>query len=379
MLTRRQFSIGATSIAALTGAPAYGQAPRPDGRIAMVDAPVNVSEYVERLKANGVTAIGRYFARKAQPELGLPHKRIAFEKAPNGQTEADFIKSYGINIHSVYQYYSGGDGSKFLFGRKDTETPKKEAQEDAKAAVEQAKLINQPEGTAIYFGVDYNCVKGAKGPGGKPQIEFIIDYFRIINAQVGGHYRIGTYANGYVNRILRKEGLISLSWISPSASYDETTQYISDGDWHLFQNQVDRRWYETSSCPSGLDLDTNLQKGTGDVGLWGGDPIPSDRTTAIYGQRRFAKEKAPIFKAAGGGALIDKTRCVQVDKVIAGKKTKVWASVKEDHVLRLHNVRVLEISGEWLHVDVDDDGRPDGYCHAKYFTQDLDKMPPWKV
>jgi hypothetical protein len=95
----------------------------------MVDAPVNVCEYVERLKANGVVAIGRYFARKAQPELGLPHKRIAFEKAPNGQTEADFIKSYGINIHSVYQYYSGGDGSKFLFGRNDTQTPKKEAEE----------------------------------------------------------------------------------------------------------------------------------------------------------------------------------------------------------------------------------------------------------
>ena len=134
----------------------------------------------------------------------------------------------------------------------DTGSAKAEVAADVKAALDQAKLVGQPEGSAIYFGVDFNVNRASVDP--------VLEYFRVIGQTVGRHYAIGIYGNGFVNRILRQEKLVAYNWISASRSHEETVDFYNSGQWHLFQNQVDRRWFgPPGKCATGLDVDTNLQ------------------------------------------------------------------------------------------------------------------------
>ncbi|HEX8164672.1 MAG TPA: glycoside hydrolase domain-containing protein [Beijerinckiaceae bacterium] len=372
MLTRRQFTAGlsATAFSFAADDKTFAQNAITEARVAIIDTPLDVMPYLHELKTRGVAVVGRYYARKLNVSAT---KRIAFNKT-DGVPEAKAITNAGINILSIYQYMSGGSGKKFMYGRPDTGSdPKKEARADADAALQQARMVDQPKGTAIYFGVDYDCREGAKGPRGKPQIEFVMDYFRIINAIVGPHFRIGTYANGYVNKVLRSEGLVSLSWVSPSPSYDQTPEFLREGDWHLFQNQVDRRWFEKKQCPSGLDVDTNVQRpDADDIGFWGGEPVRRERVTAIFNERRFVVRSSPVYKAPDGREPIEKLRCRQ------NEKTKAWRWIDENRVVKYRNVRVIEDLGEWLGVDINDDGVPDGYCRATAFSKGLRDIPDYE-
>ena len=81
-----------------------------------------------------------------------------------------------------------------------------EAKADARAALDQAKIVGQPYGSAIYFGVDFDVRDGTKDKNGKLVIESILDHFKIVKQTIGDEYRVGAYANGYVNRVLRDEG-----------------------------------------------------------------------------------------------------------------------------------------------------------------------------
>ena len=139
---------------------------------------------------------------------------------------------------------------------------------DIKAALDQAKLVRQPEGSAVYFGVDFNLSKFAYGkvaqagkiePPARDNVTAVLEYFRAINQTVGNSYAVGVYGNGMVNRLLRAEKLVTYSWISASRAHDETADFYNSGQWHLFQNQVDRRWFGAPGKCTSPDVDTNVQ------------------------------------------------------------------------------------------------------------------------
>ena len=155
------------------------------------------------------------------------------------------------------------------------------------------------------FAVDFDVRDGTKDKNGKLVIELILDHFKIVKQTIGDEYRVGAYANGYVNRVLRDEGLIVFSWVSPSRSFAETPAYISSGQWHLFQNKVDRRWFGTAGkCPSGLGVDTNVQNPAYPyIGAWGGEAVAPERTKAIFDQRRFALKATVVYSAKNDNGL----------------------------------------------------------------------------
>ena len=312
--------------------------------------------------------VARYYARDFQPSL--PEKRIAFNKIGNSP-ESKTLTENGIAILSVYQY-KNQLSDKFTKGLADTGSPTEEAKADARAALEQARSLGQPQGSAIYFPVDFNVGGDAKDDEGKPLIESILDYFKIVNEIVGDRYRIGAYANGYVNRILRSENLSAFSWVSASRSFEETPTFISSGQWHLFQNQVNRLWFGTvGECPSGLGVDTNIQNPRfSDVGAWGAPSKDLPRTEAIFDQRRFVLQATTIFSTRNAnGEPITKQRC------ILDSETKQWNLKPETAIQRANNVRALSDDGTWVQVDIDDDGEADGYCLKENLTADFTTMP----
>src|SRR5262245_7345970 len=275
----------------------------------------------------------------------------------DGVREPAILIRNGLSIVSLYQYRNNLP-EKFLKGLEDTNSAKAEAAADAKAALDQAKLVGQPEGSAIYFGVDFNVTRNSSG------MDAVLEYFRFMNQTVGGRFAIGIYGNGVVNRTLREEKLVAYNWLSVSRAHAEHADFYNSGQWHLFQNQVDRRWFgPPGKCATGLDLDTNIQNPrVSSVGAWGREAVDKSRNQRICDRRRVVSRPPPAGKAradAAGGC--------------GGR----LACKPHSRVPRNTNVRSLPQSGAWSVVDVDEDGIADGQVKTADLTSDLATMTPW--
>jgi hypothetical protein len=328
------------------GASAMGQ-PNDPASIAIIDTPNNAARVAANLAAQNVKVVVRFFARKPQP--GLREKVMASDgNMIDGVREPAVLIRHGLSIVSLYQYRNNLP-EKFQKGLEDNGSAKAEASADAKAALDQARLVEQPEGSAIYFGVDFNVTRATVNP--------VLEYFRFMNQTVGSRYAIGVYGNGFINRTLRQEKLVAYNWISASRSHEETVAFYNSGQWHLFQNQVDRRWFgPPGKCSTGLDVDTNIQNpSVSGIGAWGAGEVDKSRNERIFSQRRFAIRATPVVHENGGG-----------------KSCK-----SGDSVPRNANVRILAQSGAWCGVDIDEDGNADGQVRTADLTSNLATMPPW--
>lgn len=347
IVSRRTFTKGLLASALVPGHAAIGQPNDPAG-IAIIDTPNNAAKVAANLSAQNVKVVVRFFARKPQP--GLREKVMASDgNMIDGVREPTILIRRGLSIVSLYQYRNNLP-EKFSKGLEDTGSAKAEAAADIKAALEQAKLVGQPEGSAIYFGVDFNVNRAS--------VEPVLEYFRAINRTVGDRYAIGIYGNGFVNRTLRQEKLVAYNWISASRSHEETVAFYNSGQWHLFQNQVDRRWFgPPGKCSMGLDVDTNIQNPTvSSIGAWGAGEVDKGRNQKIFDQRRFAIRATSVVQDGGK----DRQGC-KPDKSVP----------------RNANVRILAQSGAWCGVDVDEDGNADGQVRTADLTSNLATMPPW--
>jgi hypothetical protein len=355
VVSRRIFTRGLLASALLPTYPALGQ-PGDAGSVAIIDTPYNAAKVAAQLSAQNVEVVMRFFARKAQ--RGLREKIMASDgNMIKGVREPTHLIRNGLSIVSLYQYRNNLP-AKFLDGLEDTGSAKAEVEADTRAALAQARLVGQPEGSAIYFGVDFNLT-----PGGDA-VDAVVEYFRVVNQTVGSRYAIGIYGNGFVNRILREEKLVTYNWLSTSRAHEETVDFYNSGRWHLFQNQVDRRWFGArGKCRDGLDVDTNLQNpAVSGIGAWGAGEVDKSRNRKIFDQRRFTVRETPVFReSGGGGGLISRRHCRRGNRVP-----------------RNSNVRVLAQSGGWCSVDINEDGNPDGYVRTADLTSDLATMPPWK-
>ena len=366
LVSRRTFTNGLLASTLVPGNLAFGQ-PNDAGCVAVIDTPHNAAKYASRLATQNVKVVVRFYARKPQP--GLREKVMASDgNMIDGVREPTILIRNGLSILSLYQYRNNLP-EKFMRGLEDTGSAKAEIAADAKAALEQAKLVGQPEGSAIYFGVDFNVTKCKCDGAGQvvrnrngdtvpnnSMADAVFEYFRFMNQTVGTRYAIGVYGNGLVNRLLREEKLVSYNWISASRSHEQTVNFYNGGQWHLFQNQVDRRWFGPQGrCAEGLDVDTNLQNPRMlSIGAWGAGEVDKDRNQRIFDQRRFAIRATPVVQESSGGGCKSDSR-----------------------VPKNANVRVLAQSGEWSNVDVDEDGNPDGRIKLSDLTASLATMPPW--
>src|SRR5262245_33395698 len=178
-VSRRTFTKGLLASALVPGHAAVGQ-PNDAGSIAIIDTPHNAAKVASKLSSQNVKVVVRFFARK--PQAGLREKVMASDgNMIDGVREPAILIRNGLSIVSLYQYRNNLP-DKFLKGLEDTGSAKAEVAADVKAALDQAKLVGQPEGSAIYFGVDFNVNRATLGA--------VLDYFRFINQTVGSHYAI---------------------------------------------------------------------------------------------------------------------------------------------------------------------------------------------
>ncbi len=222
--SRRDFLLA--SGAALTAA-GCGSSPKPAPSTPVPSSPVTASGFpliadtamrldatmAAALRKHGVRTVFRYYS---QIPPSIPGKDLQPE-------EAKIILGEGLSIGSVFQHFNNCYRT----------FENKWGREDAEQALRMAEAAGQPEGSAIYFGVDADWpYQVMRDP--------IIGYFEDVGrAFDGSGLSIGIYSNGCICNAIRENGLAQYFWLSGSTGHSGTQAFYNTSRWTLFQNALD--------------------------------------------------------------------------------------------------------------------------------------------
>ncbi len=183
----------------------------PGGRARGIDMALDSRDVAQELKGSGLHFVARYYR---SPLSRLP---------PLSADEARMVSSNGMKLVAIWQYQSNRP-EHFSYER---------GFADAITAYQQARTVGQPNGTAIYFAVDYNApdrdIAGA-----------VQQYFRGVHAGLaaagGGSppYKVGVYGSGAVCLYLKRMQLAEYTWLSASTAWYGSQDY---GAWNIKQGR----------------------------------------------------------------------------------------------------------------------------------------------
>jgi hypothetical protein len=146
----------------------------------MIDCASKITQQIATtLIQNGVSHVGRYLPTSSWKGITLP--------------EVKTIQDAGLNLISIFE----NGGTKASYFTKD------QGVSDAYAAYKLAQSIGQPEGTAIYFTVDFDAL--TKDFAG------ILNYFQGLKDTLA-RYKIGCYGKYDVIQLLQSKGLANYYW-----------------------------------------------------------------------------------------------------------------------------------------------------------------------
>jgi len=273
----------------------------------IIDTNHRTTASLTRLANAGVTAIIRYYARfTSQPE-----KRLT-------RAEAEAILDAGMSIGAVHQ--AAGDRA--------TAFSHDSGVADATSARNYgAKVIGQPEGSAIYFAVDFDATQADVN-------RRIVPYFRAVQMVMGSAdqlptYRVGAYGSGTVLKTLLDADLVDFTWLSQSLGFSGSRAFKASNRWTLFQH--------LPSKVGGLDVDVDeLNPAMIDFGAF-------DRLDPLT-PPLVVKARSGLRLRAGPGTNFD------VQQVLPFGTS----------------VSVVSRSGDFAAVDLNGDGAIDGYVFAGY-------------
>lgn len=392
------------AIIALVLGSGVARAEEPDpARIAILDASVNVKDYLDELEAAGVKVIGRYLARCPQPDVDVPEKRLVDNV---GEIEAILKHKAGFGVLTIYQFYSsnpnkfrgkmnynvpvnatGGDW-KTCVAPRGNNSAKREGELDADAAARQAKTIGQPRGSAIYFGVDFDAGEDVK--------EGVIAYFTAVRARLARDgYLVGAYGNGAAIRLLRNrpKPLIDFAWINASRGHAGNVDVYNTEPWDLLQTTADLKL----ALPNGkfLSVDTDVQNSktaSKYIGFWTrrkgksvAFQVPVERTEAIYSSRRFVcAGTTPLYVSPGDAAPPEGIACgikpIGCDPLFDAQGNATDDPDRSRRVCFGAVARVLgkpDESGRFIKVDCDEDGEKNGWVRIDQLSKSFATRPEW--
>jgi hypothetical protein len=296
----RRLLLGAAAAAPLAACAGGPEAPSPQPEPAapeqpqsaliypgIIDTASNVTPYLAALKALGVRIIFRYYALGPQPEV--PEKQLT-------AAEADAILGAGFAIGSVFQHYSNVPENIHA----------ERGKQDGDTSLLRAASFGQPQGSAIYFGVDFDWLASDAAKRAN-----ILAYFTEVGSRVkAAGYRVGVYGSGQTCTLVLDTGLADLAWLVNSPGHAGAAAFYNTSRWRMFQNGLDIR------IPGErLQVDTNLVNSSHtDVGQWtrngAGAGVPADVSVGLRAQRRFVALKSAKLRAGPdeGAAEIANTR-----------------------------------------------------------------------
>lgn len=180
-----------------------------------------------RLKAAGLGFAAGYYSYNERKNL-----------TPEG---ARALTAAGLSIVSVFE----------AAGNKYSAFNASQGHKDALQALKLAQACGQPEGSGLYFAVDYDA-SPAEIDGG------ITEYFKAVRTALGARFRIGVYGSGMVCDRLDQELLAELFWLGGAMGWRGSRSYSRA---HIRQG-LPGNYYQL-----GVEVDPNTAI-DGDFGQW---------------------------------------------------------------------------------------------------------------
>lgn len=292
----------------------------------IIDVARDVGEYAVRLADAGVKTVIRYYNHRNSQTL--PSKALTVR-------ERDQLFGAGLSIAVVFQQRGGAGG---MLGDFSATTGKR----DAGRALQMAETLSQPQGSAIYFGVDHDFYR----PSELGQIQA---YFQSVRAELGGRYRTGVYGSGTVGKALSRAGAVDLIWLAAARGWSGTRQALRDGEWTL-----DQRFLELRSDIGGFVYDGNVfNPAHANFGQWqAGATLDS----------RLGEGTAALFRVIARSGLNLRPTPDTTGRVI---QSLPLGTV----------VRGMRQTGDWMQADINGDGNSDGYLYAPFLEAESGGLP----
>ena len=192
------------------------------------------------LKENGYEVIGRYLTGT-----------VGWERRPKAMTHAELaiLKEQGIRVFPIYQ--DGGVGTNYF--------NKNQGQFDAEIAVNKAFELGFPEGTTIYFAVDYDAYDYQITSNIIPYMNAIKQFFNQLEHDPSmPTYHVGVYGPRNVCIRCQNELNVSYSFVS-----NMSTGFSGNLGFPMPENWSFGQFFETSigSGAGYLEIDKNDYSG----------------------------------------------------------------------------------------------------------------------
>ena len=268
------------------------------------------------LRGAGVKTIIRYYAR----DTSNPAKVVR-------RAEAQAIAAAGMRLGVVQESRNGDKPSGFskAIGFEDGRHSRSYAHSE----------IDQPAGTAIYFGVDFDASAAQVSNLIVPYFQGVADAFAEANGLPA--YRVGVYGSGRTLRAVLNANLAEFAWLAQSTGWAGHAAFLASGDFALNQRG------STNLCGIGIDPDDT-------------NPAHPDFGDFVPGPA-----------ASGGGAAAGASQMIV--NASSGLRLRAGPSTQFDVVRVLPlgtRVTTGTVSGDFVMVDVNGDGSSDGFVLALF-------------
>lgn len=267
------------------------------------------------LAGAGVKTIFRYYSR----DTGLPTKRIS-------RAEARTFAAAGLRLGAVHEAKHGNRIESFSreLGAEDAEYARAYAHH----------TIDQPEDTAIYFAVDLDVERDDIRNRIVPFFQGVQGAFGAANGQRA--YKVGVYGSGAVCKMILDEGLAQFAWLAQARGWSGYKEFLNSHRWSMRQLMP--------SSVGEIECDPNVvnpaQAGIGDFFLGSVGGVSSDGQALQL--RVIARDGLRL--RSGPGPEFDVLRIIPFG-------TSVYS---------------LKASDEWMQVDLEGDGRADGFMSSHF-------------
>lgn len=283
----------------------------------VIDASQDLTAHASTLFKAGVQVVIRYYNNNNTSNH--PTKRLT-------KAEAKALDKAGLALAVVFQQRGGAGGHiSDLTGAKGTR--------DAKRALKLAAGIGQPQGSAIYFAVDWDYIKPT-------EIAQIKAYFSAVRKALGSDYRLGIYGSGYLCRRMLDAGLADLAWLSLSRGWTGYSDFLKSQDWTVLQVK-EQHWPGL-----GFSYDGNtINPGYSDIGQFRLNQIATPELAPVPARTIFqviARNGLNLRKGPGTEFAAQR---------VVGEGVLVFGHGQ---------------SGTWISVDLEGDGRLDGHMSRAY-------------
>lgn len=282
--------------------------------------------FLQGLADHGINTIIRYYS----DEDNLPCKNVT----PH---ERKILHDHGFFLAIVYQFK----------GREPGRYSKQSGVKDAAFCLKRAKEMNQPEGSAIYFGIDADT--------GTHDLAGVLAYLDEINKAFNRRFLVGCYAAGTICKAVLEKGLATFTWVPEAPAWSGTRAFMNSGNWTFYQNKTDMKRSGLSKG-HGIEVDTDIVNPKFDtIGAF-----DKDGTLVKYKQQ-------DVEAIANARKWVNRLQMPLLDSPNGQPK---------GHMCIARMVHVLSAENGWALVDIDEDGQSDGYCLEQHLSP-LAQMPEW--